>query len=250
MAAFDETERPPAGEAAGFRTTHWSVVLAARQGDDTQARLALSRLCRTYWYPLYAYARRRGLTPHDAQDLTQEFFARLLEKGWLADVGREKGRFRSFLLSAMNHFLANQWVRLKARKRGGGLAMVPLDAAEAEDRYKLEPADPATPETVFQRRWALTLLDEVLGHLQQEYAGAGKGALFEALKPTLTGDQDLPAYTELGRRLDLTEGAVKVAIHRLRRRYREVLRAEIAQTVDTPEAVDEELRELFQALTS
>jgi RNA polymerase sigma factor (sigma-70 family) len=229
-----------------FASTHWSVVIAAR-GDTTDARTALATLCEAYWYPLYAFVRRQGHSPHDAQDLTQEFFFRLLAKGWLISVDRQNGKFRSWLLASMNHFLANEWDRAKAIKRGGQATFVPFDADSAEMRYRHEPTDPSTPERLFDRRWALTLLDRVLDRLCDEMTEAGKLAQFQALKGTLAGEKT--PYAAVAVALHSTEGAVKVAVHRLRERYRELLRNEIAQTVANPEEVDEELRHLFAVLS-
>ena len=231
-----------------FATTHWSLVLASRDRAEPGARDALASLCDTYWYPLYAYVRRRGHGADDAHDLTQEFFARLLEKDFLAGVDRAKGKFRSFLLATCNHFLANERDRARARKRGGGRLVLSLDAADAEGRYRAEPADGLTAEKLFERRWALTLLEQALARLRQESAGAGKGQLFEALKGTLTGDGTAEPYARIGRDLGLSEQAVKTAVHRLRRRYQELLRAEVAQTVASPEEVEDELRDLFAAV--
>jgi RNA polymerase sigma-70 factor (ECF subfamily) len=207
-------------------------------------------LCRAYWYPLYAFVRRQGVTPEDAQDLTQAFFERLIEKNFLADVQREKGRFRSFLLAALKHFLANEWDKSRAQKRGGGAVHVPIDTASDETRYGLEPAHLDTPEKLFERRWAITLLDRVLERLRDEHVKAGKAEWFEQLKPCLTAEKAALGYAELGARVGLSEGAVKVAVHRLRQRYRELLRSEIAETVDSPGEVDEELRHLFTALSA
>jgi RNA polymerase sigma factor (sigma-70 family) len=233
---------------AVFATTHWSVILAATRSDTTRAQAALARLCQTYWYPLYAYVRRRGYEPHDAQDLTQEFFARLLEHKWLAQADRERGRFRTFLLSAMGHFLANEWDKARTQKRGGGVEMVPLQLDSAETRYGRDPADPLTPEQCFDRRWALALLDEVLNALRREHIAAGTEQLFDTLKPCLVGDRQSQPYAALGASLGMTEGAVKVAVHRLRQRYRQLLRDEIAHTVATPEEVNEEMHHLFAVL--
>jgi RNA polymerase sigma-70 factor (ECF subfamily) len=237
--------------AASFATTHWTLVLAARRGGHApEARAALTALCQSYWFPLYAFIRRQGHAADEAQDLTQEFFARLLEKDFLDAVDREKGRFRSFLLAACKHFLANERDRARARKRGGGRRPLPLDLRDAEARFGHEPAHTLTAEKLFDRRWALTLLDEVLARLRQEYAGKGKAELFEVLRPYLVGDPDTAPYAGTAGQLGLSKGAVKVAVHRLRQRYREVLREEIARTLDDPEQVDEEIRELFAALGS
>lgn len=231
-----------------FTTTHWSLVLAAAENDDASGREALAKLCKVYWYPLYAFVRRQGLGPHDAQDLTQEFFVRLLEKNYLGDVDRRKGKFRSFLLAALKHFLSKEWARAKTAKRGGGHKLVSLDAFDAEDRYRREPEDDATPEKLFERRWALTLLDRVLARLAEEHEAAGKLAMFEQLQGCLTGNSDLLPYAELADKLNTSEGAIKVVVHRLRQRYRKLLRDEIGQTVNDPADIDDEIRHLFSAL--
>ena len=231
--------------AREFRTTHWSIVLSAK-GDSTGAHESLAKLCQTYWYPLYAFVRRQGMSEHDAQDLTQEFFARLLEKGWLDGVERERGRFRSWLLASMKHFLANEWDRANRLKRGGGQTVLSLDAETAEARYALEPADPVTADRIFERRWALTLLEQVLERLRWEFAAAGKEKLFDEFKAALTGGK--MDYPEIAARLNLNEGAVRVAVHRLRLRYRDLVRAEIAETVATEDEVDAEVQHLFAAL--
>ncbi len=237
---------PPAREGDHFELTRWSVVVAAAGRDSKAAGKALERLCSTYWYPLYAFVRRAGHSAHDAQDLTQEFFARLLARNWLQAVDREKGKFRSFLLASMRHFLANEWDRGQRLKRGGGQAILSLDAETAESRYALEPADVTSADRVFERRWALTLLEEVLGRLRREFIAAGKARLFDELEPALTGEK--VAYPEIATRLNLNEGAVRVAIHRLRVRYRDLVRQEIAQTVATEDDVAAELQHLFAAL--
>ena len=244
----NDAKDPSSAGGGRFTTTHWSLVLAAAGTEDAHGREALAKLCQVYWYPLYAFVRRQGHGPHDAQDLTQEFFMRLLEKDYLGDVDRSKGKFRSFLLAALKHFLSKEWARAKTLKRGGGHTLVPLDTLSAEDRYRREPEDNATPERLFERRWALTLLDRVLTRLSEEYETTGKRAMFEQLQGCLTGDSDLLPYAELAARLGMTEGAVKVAVHRLRQRYRGVLRDEIAQTVADPAEIDDEIRQLFSAL--
>ena len=231
-----------------FVTTHWSVVVTAGGSDTTGARDALAKLCQTYWYPLYAYVRRRNFSPPDAEDLTQEFFARFLEHRWVGAADREKGRFRTFLLSAMNHFLANEWDKARAQKRGGGVPLLPLQFDTAETRYGREPADNVTPEQHFERRWAMTLLEEVVNRLRAEYERDGKADLFAALNPCLVGDRTSQPYEELAKKLGVSEGAVKSAVHRLRQRYRQLLRDEIAHTVAGPAEVDEELRHLITVL--
>ncbi|MGD0091954.1 MAG: sigma-70 family RNA polymerase sigma factor [Planctomycetota bacterium] len=235
------------GGARQFATTHWSVVLAAGRGDSPQARDALGRLCQAYWYPLYAYARRQGSSAQDAQDLTQEFFARLLEKDGLAGVAGV-ARFRAYLLAAFKHFLSNERDRAQAQKRGGAVSALSLDARDAESRYSAEPSGGATPEKLFERRWALELLDRALVRVEGEYNQAGKRELFEALQPCLAGGG--VAQAQIAAELKLSEGAVKVAAHRLRRRYREVLRAEIGDTVAQPGEIEDELRVLMGALSS
>lgn len=229
-----------------FATTHWSVVQTAARSDTTRAGAALEKLCRTYWFPLYAYVRRRGQSPADAQDLTQAFFARLLEHNWVGAADRERGRFRTFLLTAMSRFLADEWDKVRAQKRGGG--QLPVSLEEAETLYGLEPADTRTAEQTFERRWALALLDTVLYRLKTEYETAGRGDLFARLHGCLVGGRGSQPYAHLAGQLGMTEGAVKVAVHRLRLRYRELLRQEIAQTLAAGEDVEAELRHLFKVL--
>jgi len=248
MTADDSRHESVAQTAGQFATTHWSVVLAAGQRDSPQAAEALERLCRAYWYPLYAHVRRRGYSPEDAQDLTQEFFARVLAKHWLSTADRSRGRFRTFLLGAFSHFLANEWHRARCEKRGGGQELVSWDQATAENRYLAEPVDDLTPEKIFQKRWAATLLEQVLSRLREEHVAAGKRDFFEAVKDFLWGEKNTLSQANLAVALGLSEGALKVAVHRLRRRYRELLRAEIAQTVAGPDEIDEELRELMAVL--
>jgi DNA-directed RNA polymerase specialized sigma24 family protein len=229
-----------------FTTTHWSVVLAAAQTDSPQAAEALENLCRTYWYPLYAFVRRRGYSPEDAQDLTQGFLASLLSTHALGTVHPAKGRFRSFLLAALNHFLANEWDKAQALKRGGGQAPISLDAAE--ERYRAEPSEGLSPDRIFERQWALTLLAQVASRLREDYETAGKGPLFEALQVYLSGEKGLPPYRETADQLGLGLDALKKAVERLRRRYGELLREEIAHTVSSKEEVEAEIRALFAAL--
>jgi len=231
-----------------FATTHWSVVITAQRTDSARAQAALAKLCQTYWYPLYAFVRRQGYSPHDSQDLTQEFFARLLAKNYLAGVAPEKGNFRSFLLASLKHFLANEWDRARAAKRGGGQTIISLDDTEAEERYRLEPADNMTADKLFDRRWVMTLLEQVMRRLRSEYSQAGNEELYEKLKDCLTGSRESAPYAQVAAELKMSEGAVKVAAHRLRARYREMLREEIAQTVATQAEVDAEIRHLFSLL--
>jgi RNA polymerase sigma-70 factor (ECF subfamily) len=237
-------------DPAQFGQTQWSIVLgAAGKGDVALAEQSLEKLCRIYWLPLYTYIRRQGETPHDAQDLTQEFFACLLEKDFLGSVDQTKGRFRSFLLASLKHFLSNQRDRARAQKRGGGQTPLPLDFSDAESSIGVQPADPQTPERAFQRRWAMTLLEQALARLRKEYTDRGKQVLFEQLKPTLTEGRGSVAYAELAEKLGMNEASVKMAVHRLRQHYRGVLRAEIAETVAHPSEVEDELREVFRALS-
>jgi RNA polymerase sigma-70 factor (ECF subfamily) len=249
MASSEPPDPSVLDPAREFHTTRWSVVLAAGQISTAASREALATLCRIYWYPLYAYARRQGSRPEDAQDLTQEFFTRMLERDYLRIADPERGKFRSFLLTAFKHFLAKERDRARALKRGGGSELLPLDFQAGEQRYSREPAHQATPERIFERRWALTLLDRVLSRLREEFEQAAKQRIFERLKTCLTGEKN-PGdhYQAIARELQMTEGAVKVAVYRLRRRYQELLREEIAQTVAAPEDIDDELRHLFEAV--
>lgn len=233
---------------AQFATTRWSVVLSAAQWSSPESDAALETLCRAYWYPLYAYVRRRGYSSEDASDLTQEFFARLLEKRFLASADRTKGRFRSFLLASLQHFLANEWDKANAQRRGGGRAPISIDAKAAEDSYRLEPAHDLTAEKIYERRWALTLLEQVLRRLRAEYVSSGKDDLFEALKAALIEPGQAVGYRDIGSELGMSEGAVKVAVHRLRKHYRDLLLDEIANTVASRADVEEELQTLFAAV--
>jgi RNA polymerase sigma factor (sigma-70 family) len=232
-----------AGGREWFATTHWSTVLAAGQAEVLGSRDALEKLCRTYWYPLYAYVRRCGVDSHGAEDLTQEFLARFLSGNHVAKADPEKGRFRFYLLSALKHFLSDAWDRERRLKRGGGQHVISLDGQPGEDRYRLEPRDESSPDRLFERRWALTVLEQVLTRLEQEYDATGKRMLYHELKKFLT-DEERDAYPRTARDLGMSEGAVRVAVHRLRRRYGEVLRLEIAHTVAGPEEVEEEMRYL------
>ncbi|MFO1512015.1 MAG: sigma-70 family RNA polymerase sigma factor [Verrucomicrobiota bacterium] len=230
-----------------FATTHWSVVLAAGERGSPQAELALEELCRMYWYPLYVYVRRQTPTREDAEDLTQAFFARLLEKNYLNGLNSERGRFRAFLLAALKHFLANEWDRAHRQKRGGGVATVPLDWQNADTRYQIDPPDNLSPDKLYDRAWAVTVLERVLARLRDESAAEGKAELFGQLKPFLMVGKSAIPYAQVADALKLTEGAVRVAVHRLRGRYRDLLRDEVRQTISDPAQVEEEMRALFSA---
>jgi RNA polymerase sigma factor (sigma-70 family) len=235
------------GNSGSFRTTHWSVVLAAGQREPARKQEALGALYRAYAHPIYGYVRRRGHDAHKAQDLMQDFFMHLLEKDVFTGLTREGGKFRSFLLTVLKRFLASDWTRSQAQKRGGGCELVSLDAEIAENRYRIEPADPASPDAAFERSWANTLLERVMNRLETEYKQWRKAELFEHLRVFLCSKKDAP-HSELGARLGMSAGAVKTAVCRLRRRYREILREEIAETVATAEEVDEEIRYLITIL--
>jgi RNA polymerase sigma factor (sigma-70 family) len=239
----------PSDSAGGvaFVTTHWSVVLTA-QGESAAADEALEKLCRTYWKPLYAFVRREGCSVEEAQDLTQAFFARLLERRDFDAVRREKGRLRSYLLVALKHFLANEWQRASAIKRGEGRALIPLDELLARDGSELEPADTLTADKIYERRWALTVLEQVLNGLGKEYREAGKGALFDRFKQLLADEPDHPLQAQIATELGMSENAVKQAFHRFRQRYRELLHDEIAHTVAVPGEVEDEIRHLIAIL--
>ena len=231
-----------------FATTHWTVVLAAGSGNSPRANVALEELCRTYWYPLYAYVRRQGHSREDAEDFTQGFFTRLLEKNFLEGITNDKGKFRSFLLVAVKRFLANEWDRANRQKRGGGTLILSLDWQDADNRYQINPADHLSPDKLYDRAWAVTVLEHVITRLRDEHGAEGKAGLYEQLKPFLmVGKSEIP-YAQAAATLKLTEGAVRVAVHRLRRRYRELLREEITQTLANPAQADEEMQALFSAL--
>ena len=223
------------------------MVLSAQDRDSARSDAALETLCRTYWYPLYAFARRLGHPAHDAQDLTQEFFARLLRKEYLKSAEREKGRFRTFLLVALKHFLANEWDRQHAQKRGGFVSVMSIDQELAESRFAAEPSHNLQPDVLFDRQWAMTLLERTMSQLHDEYVATGRARLFEFLQGCLAKDESALPYAEIATRLNLTEAAVKMAVQRLRARYREILQAEIAETVASPEEVEEEIRHLYSA---
>ncbi len=236
--------------SGGFATTRWSTVLHLGSTDTNRAAAALERLCQKYWYPVYAYLRRRGLGHPEAEDLTQGFFGHLLEKETLKKANQLKGRFRSFLLTSLNHFLNDQWDKRRAIKRGAQYHIISLDEAGAEELYSRESVETITPEKLFERRWALAVLDEVLARLRQEYLGGNKAELFQCLEPALTGAVDSGFYALAARQLSITEAAARVALHRLRRRFGELLRSEIAHTVTTASEVEEEIRHLFSALAN
>jgi DNA-directed RNA polymerase specialized sigma24 family protein len=241
-----QTTDAPAGAAQPlFATTHWSVVLTAADADSPRAKSALEHLCRTYWYPLYSYVRRRGYGHEDAQDLTQGFLLQLLERHSFARADAGKGRFRSFLLAGLNYFLSDQRDRAGAQKRGAGQPTLALIVGQgADERYRLEPVDEQSPDRLFERRWALTLLDQVLIRLEQEFRGAGKGELFQRLRVFLVAGTGEESYAEAGAELGMSGEAVKKAVHRLRHRYYELFREEIAHTVASPAEVEEEMRYL------
>jgi RNA polymerase sigma-70 factor (ECF subfamily) len=246
MEGPDETSSP---ERAGwFATTHWSVVLAARDGESTTSRKALERLCCLYWPPIYAFLRREGHRPADAEDLTQAFFAHLFEKSFLAHLQHQEGRFRSFLLTFLKHFLSDQRDKADAQKRGGGKALLSLDQMAEEERSGMEPPGQWTAEQVFERRWAQALMEQAVERLRREYVANGKEPLFELLKDVQPGERGTLTYADIGVRLGLTEQAVKNAIHRLRRRHREILREEIAQTLTDPSKIEEEIQHLMAVL--
>jgi RNA polymerase sigma-70 factor (ECF subfamily) len=228
-----------------FATTRWTMVLQAGRLDSPETAEALANLCRIYWYPLYAYVRRQGFDPPTAEDLTQEFFAKLLEKNYLGLADRQRGRFRWFLLTAFKCFLANEWDRASAQKRGGGAKPISLDGMTAEERYQVEPADLASADHLFDRRWALDLLERARVRLREHYQASEKGRRFELLESYLPGEQPIATQAEIGCQLGLNENAVKQEVHRMKKLFAELLRGEVAQTVAQPEDVDEELRYLI-----
>ena len=244
------TERNSTPGQSSFATTHWSVVLAAGDISSPDYTRALSTLCQTYWYPLYVYLRRWGCDREQAEDYTQDFFASLLERQGIGKADPKQGKFRSFLLASLKHFLADEWDRSQAQKRGGGKKVFSLDIEDGETRYHCEPADNLSPEKLFERYWALEVLKQAMSRLKAEYVTANKIELFNYLKTYLTAGQDSIPYRDAADRLNMTEGAVKIAAHRLRQRYGEFVREQIAQTVTTPEQIEEEICELYAALAN
>lgn len=248
MATPKETVCESGAERAWFTTTHWSVVLSAGDPGSTGAAEALESLCRRYWYPLYVFARRQGCGADEAKDFTQEFFARLLEKNYLSQVSREKGKFRSFMLAAMKHFLGQEWKRERTQKRGGGRTFISLDDTNAEERYGLEPADVTDPAKLYERGWALALVEQAQERVKEEHRARGKLELYERLLDAESGEKGAPTYREIGRAFGLSEEGARTAGFRMRRRRDELLREEVANTVSGPEEVDEELRYLKRVL--
>jgi RNA polymerase sigma-70 factor (ECF subfamily) len=243
-------ERGPSQETPRvFATTHWSVVLAAGESGSHGAQTALETLCRAYWYPIYVYVRRKGHGPESAQDLTQEFFAQLISKEHLKLADRDKGKFRTFLLAMLDHFLAREWSRAHRQKRGGQFTFISLDQQSPEERYRIEPQDNQTPERYFDRQWALTVLERTMSTLEQECRSSGRGDFFLQAKGLLTAGPEGGTSIEISQRLGMSDGAIRVAVHRLRQRYGELLSNEIAQTVEGPADVQEEIRYLLGVLS-
>lgn len=249
MGTFFDATNPPQRSGAQFTTTHWSVVLAAGRGETANAGAALETLCRTYWYPLYAYVRRQGHDVEEARDLTQAFFARLLQKDYVARADPERGRFRTYLLTALKHFLVDEWKHSRRQLRGGGVEIFSLDDATAENRYQLEARDKFDAEKIYERRWAMALLEHVLARLKIEFLSNGKEELFAQLKRFLLDEPESHTYGSIAAEMGMTEGAVRVAAHRLRQRYRELLCEEIGHTVESPLEIQSEIKALFAALS-
>jgi DNA-directed RNA polymerase specialized sigma24 family protein len=247
MLSSDSNPEIPQG-ARQFPSTHWSVVLAAGDTQSIDSSLALEKLCRAYWYPIYAFVRRQGWSAHDSQDLTQAFFAYLLEKKAFGKADLNKGKFRSFLLASLTNFLNNERDKAQRLKRGGGVIIIPLDLERGEERYGAEPATRESPETIFARHWAQTVVEQVVERLREELVATGQGERFAALKDFIMGDSPGESYTEAAGRLGISVSAVTSAIHRMRGRFRELFHHEIANTVDEPEKTDEEIRHLLMAL--
>jgi RNA polymerase sigma-70 factor (ECF subfamily) len=231
-----------------FATTSWTQVLAARGSPSSESRAALESLCKVYWYPLYAFVRRQGHGPEESRDLTQSYFSELLEKGYLEDFDPSRGRFRVFLRASLQHFLSKERDRSRAQKRGGSAGVLSLDDRDLEGRYRHEPADRLTPEEIFERRWALVILERTLGRLRSEFSERGRKEEFEILKGYLTGEAPKVPYRQAASRLKTTEEAVKTAVHRLRQKFGRLLREEIAETVSTPEEIDDEVRHLLKTI--
>ncbi len=250
MTGRESTDAPGVMAQPLFATTHWSVVLAAANQESQEGSAALEELCRTYWYPVYAFVRRQGYEVADAQDLTQGFFAHILSRGFLKRASPAKGRFRSFILGALKYFLADEWAKLQAQKRGGGLMPVFLDAQTAEARYRLEPLDLMDAEKLFERRWATALLDRVLARLEEEFSNTSQKRVFDELRVFLLGEKPSATYAQVASALQMTEGAVKVAVHRLRERFRELFREEVVHTLEDPGELNDEVRHLFSVLAS
>jgi RNA polymerase sigma factor (sigma-70 family) len=244
----DATKDGDSSKGAVFPQTHWSVVLHAGDLSSPEGFAALEKLCHSYWFPLYAYVRRCGESPEDAKDLTQEFFARLLEKNWLGSANPERGRFRWFLLASLKHFLANEWDRARAQKRGGGHRPISLDELAPEERYSLEPTDNLSADKVYDRTWALTLIEKARDGLREEFSVAGRGGRFEMLEQFLPGQPASASYAEIATQLGVAEGTVKSDVSRLRRRYGELLRQELMQTVGSTTDLEDELHHLFESL--
>jgi RNA polymerase sigma-70 factor (ECF subfamily) len=248
MAKVQDNATASAEQGVWFTTTHWSIVLNARDPASPQASEALEKLCRAYWYPLYAFVRRQGQDEATAKDLTQGFFAKLLEKNYLSHVHPEKGKFRTFLLVAIRHFISDEWDKARALKRGGDKTVISLDETVGEERYRHEPVEVMDPEKLFERRWALTLLEQARERLEEEYRAAGKARLYEQLRRFEAGGEDAPAYADVAPALGLSEAGLRTAVHRMRQRYRELVREEVAQTVSSPAEVDEEIRYLIRVI--
>ena len=250
MANPQDNATTSAEQPAWFTTTHWSIVLNAQDPASPEAGEALEKLCRSYWYPLYAYVRRQGHDEAEAKDLTQGFFAKLLEKNYLADVRRDKGKFRTFLLVSIRHFISDEWDKARALKRGGGKTIISLDEPAGEDRYRREPLDAMDAEKLYERRWALTLLEQARERLKAEYRLADKAELYERLQVFESDDQDTPACAAVAPALGLSESGLRSAVHRMRRRHRELVREQVAQTVSSPAEVDEEIRYLIRVIST
>lgn len=248
LGAFEQPATPNHAGTGGFNTTHWSAVLQAGDGSSTKSTEALETLCRTYWYPLYAFCRRRGFSPPDGEDLTQQFFAVFIEENSFATASPDRGRFRNFLLASFKNFLANDHHRRMTVKRGGRVAFVSIDDHDLEGHFRREPTDSDTPENLYDRAWALTLLGKVMKDLKDEFTSDGKAAMFETLQVFLTGDKSEVTYEKIGADLGVTESAIKMSVMRLRQRYGQRLREEIAQTLSDLTGVEDELRHLVQAL--